>query len=685
MKANETRLDKFLATNETTFVIPVYQRNYDWTLVQCKQLLHDVLETGKNERVNAHFLGSVVYVHDDIYSASGINELTIIDGQQRLTTITLIYIVLYRIAQETGNEKLAEKIYETYLVNKYAPEADNLKLKPTENNKKALVYLLNGTNEIDFKGYSRITYNFDYFKSVINLENFEIVQNGLAKLIFVDISLDRQKDNPQRIFESLNSTGLELSQADLIRNYILMGLPSGEQTRIYRNFWEPIEKNAKDETLNTSKVSEFIRDYLTLKNKEIPNKDDVYQKFKTQYPTTTLGDLEPVLAELKSLVRFYHKLINPKNETDRDIRTQLEHLHRLEINVAHPFLMKVLEDYTNNAIDKPTLLAILNLVQSFIWRRFVLELPTSALNRIFMGLYDKVETTHYLRSIQKSLLKYTGSQRFPRNDETLKALKIRDVYNIKPRNRTYFLERLENFENREPVQIEGNADITIEHIFPQNPDPQWKLDLGVDEMNVMKENYLHSIGNLSLSGNNSKLSNKSFIFKRDLENAGYRDSRLWLNKHLATLEKWDSTALEKRFELIAERFVKIWPIPNIDLKAETQTDEVNIFEAEDPTSKKLEYAVFFGNKIAVTQVGKLYTEIFKKLFDLQPETFFSSEIGSRISLTKNPYKDKLRQPVKVNDTYFMEANMDNSNKFERIKLALTILGLEDELSIKYAD
>ena len=541
----------------------------------------------------------------------------------------------------------------------------------------------------EFKGYSKIIENFEYFRSAITSENFETVQRGLSKLIFVDIALDRQKDNPQRIFESLNSTGLELSQADLIRNYILMGLSQTNQEKIYKSYWEVIEKNAKDETLNKTRVSEFIRNYLTLKNKEIPNKGDVYVTFKANYPTTTVDELEEILSELKSLSKFYNKLVNPKNEADREIRQQLEYINRLEINVAFPFLMKVYEDYSNSLIDKSTFISVLSLVQSFTFRRFILGLPTNALNKIFMTLYDKVEQENYLTSIQRSLMQRSGVQRFPRNTETINALKEKDVYNIKPKNRTYLLERIENFQNSEPVIFEGNSDITIEHIFPQNPDPKWKIELGADEYNFIKENYLNTIGNLTLSGNNGKLGNKPFRDKQvmnvDDKEQGYKFSRLWLNRDLKEKTKWDKEEIEIRANQIAERFLKIWEIPDIEVEEQSNNDEVNIFDADDPKHKKLEYAIFFNQKLDVTQVAKMYIEVFKRLFDLQPETFFTSEIGNRISLTKNPEADGLRQAVPISDTYFIEANIDNVGKFDRIKQALTIFGFEDELMIKYAD
>ena len=660
------------------------KRNYDWSTTQCKQLLDDILEVSTNKSLNAHFIGSIVYIHDDVYTASRIKELTVIDGQQRLTTLTLIYLVLFRLAKELGNEALVHEISETYLINKFTKEEEKLKLRPTENNDKALKYLLRSDKDEEFPDFSKLIDNFNYFKERITERNYQYILQGLSQLIFVEISLERGKDDPQRIFESLNSTGLELSQADLIRNYILMGLKPREQYRIYQNYWEVIERLAKDETSNNSRVSDYIRDYLTLENKKIPNKGKVYLEFKAKYPTTTINELEKNLVDIKTLVRHYNKLINPKNEPDKDIQLQLIYINRLEINVAFPFLIKVYDDYANKIIDKNAFIKILELIQSYTWRRFVVGLPTNALNKIFMSLYDKVDTSNYLFSIQKSLLQRSGSQRFPKNTEVRDALKVKDVYNIKSKNRIYLLERLENHENNERVVIDGNPDITVEHIFPQNPDARWKIDLETDEFVFIRENYLHTIGNLTLSGNNGKLGNKSFLEKRNLEGFGYRDSRLWLNKYLSELTKWGRTEIERRFEFIAERFLKIWEYPNINFEDESN-GELNIFEAEDPKFKKLEYAIFFDQKIEVSQVAKLYVEIFKQLFELQPETFFTTDLGPRISLTKKPEESGLRQAVPINDTYFIEANIDNMGKFDRIKHALTIFDLEDELTIKYAE
>lgn len=685
MKATETKVEDFLSANKTQFVIPVYQRNYDWTSIQCKQLLDDILNIGSINNSNVHFIGSVVYVHDDVYTSSRMKELIIIDGQQRLTTLTLIYLVLYRLGLEMENEGLVNEINETYLINKFASEDEKLKLKPTENNSEAIKFLLRIDNNEEFPYYSKVIENFNYFKSRINEFNYETVLKGLEKLMFVEISLDRKNDNPQRIFESLNSTGLELSQADLIRNYILMGLNRKDQNKIYNNYWKIIEKLAKDENLNKSKVSDFIRDYLTLINNKIPNKSKVYLEFKTKYPTNDFEVLEESLLPIKSLVKFYNKLINPNNETDKDIRLELKYIDKLEINVAYPFLMKVYEDFSKNIIDKDTFIEVLDFVQSYTWRRFIVGLPTNALNKIFMVLYEKIEKDNYLFSLQKWLIKRTGVQRFPKNNEVTESLKLKDVYNIKSKNRTYLLERLENFNNRELVIIEGNTDITIEHIFPQNPNPKWKIALGNDDYLLIKETYLNTIGNLTLSGNNGKLGNKPFLYKRDLPTAGYGDSRLWLNKYLSEIDNWDVNTIEKRSELLSKRFLKIWKYPNIQVNERHENNEVNVFEAEDPKSKKLDYAIFYNQKLEFKQFTKLYAEVFKQLFELEPEIFFSTDLGAKIVLTKSTLIDNLRQAIKINDTYYIEGNINNSVKFERIKYALTIFNSEDELAIKYAE
>lgn len=685
MKANETRVDKFLASNETTFTIPVYQRNYDWTKVQCQQLFKDILAVGADDEQSAHFIGSIVYVHDDVYTASGLTELTIIDGQQRLTTLTLIYIAIYRYALSVGNVNLAQRLFKTYLINEFADDAEKLKLKPTDNNKLALSQILDPNSAFKSLGYSRIVDNFRYYESCINSQNFETVLKGVAKLIFVDISLDRQKDNPQRIFESLNSTGLELSQADLIRNYILMGLPRSAQEALFGKVWEPIEANAKNNETNESRVSDFIRDYLTMKQREIPNKGAVYEKFKERFPIPNSVELKDALDEIRDFSAIYAKLLNPTSENDPKISEELIYINTLEINVAYPFLMKVYKDFHDAKIERATFIAVLRLVQSFAWRRFLVGLPTNALNKIFMTLYDRVDPDAYLHSIEQSLVQRSGTQRFPTDSEIISIIKERDIYNTKSKTRTYFFDRLENHNNNERVDVRSSM-ITVEHIFPQNPDAAWRMNLSEAEYAQLSDQYLNTIGNLTLSGNNGKLGNKWFDDKKHMNvdggEQGYSFSRLWLNRDLKSETTWGVSQVVARSEAIAARCLEIWPAPIVDANLILADDEVNIFDADEPRHKKLEYAVFFGRKLEHSQTAKLYVEVFKELLDLQPEAFHGTKLGERIQLTRD--RTALRQALDIGGGYFVEGNIDSTLKFDRIKAALAELGIEDELLVKFA-
>lgn len=680
MKANETKITQFLELNKIQFVIPVYQRNYDWSIPQCQQLLNDILEVAENNNINAHFIGSIVFIHDDLYTSNTVKELTIIDGQQRLTTLTLIYLAIYELAQKINHDELANEIIDTYIINKYIKEENyRIKLKLTDNNASALQYLIRNDSQEEFNQYSRIIDNFIYFQSRINQDNYKVILKGLEKLIFVEISLERGKDDPQRIFESLNSTGLDLSQADLIRNYILMDLKPEEQQKIYQNYWVIIENLARDEVTNSSKVSDFIRDYLTLTEQNIPKQGKVYEEFKKKYPSK--NNLESILSNIKTLAKYYHKLINPHRENDPDIKRELEYIDKIKINVAYPFLMQVYDDFDKKIIDKQTFMEILLLIQSFIWRRFIVGLSTNSLNKIFMNLYEKIDINNYLLSLQKILMQKKGNQRFPKNEEVLEALKYKNVYNIQSKNRLYLLERLENYQNFEPVILDSK--ITIEHIFPQNPDDKWLKDLGKEEYSFIQNNYLHTIANLTLSGVNNQLKNKSFLEKRDLPEFGYKKSSFNLNKYLADLDKWDKNEIEKRFQWLAKRFLKIWSYPVINL-GEDEGEEINIFDADEPKGKKLEYAIFCDQKIEVKEIAKLYKEIFTRLFNLKPEIFFNTGLGEKIMLKDEKHKHLLIRATSISNNFYIEANIDSNGKFDRIRYALLLFNLEDELMIKYA-
>ena len=325
-------------------------------------------------------------------------------------------------------------------------------------------------------------------------------------------------------------------------------------------------------------------------------------------------------------------------------------------------------------------------MQSFAWRRFILGLGTNALNKIFMRLYEDVDTSDYFGSIARSLMKKKGAQRFPKNQEVLTTLAEKDVYNIKSRNRSYFLQRLENHNNKEPVQVDGNEAITIEHIFPQNPESQWSSDLDTTSFTAFAETHLHTIGNITLSGNNGSLGNKCFSSKKSMnqddKEQGYAFSRLWLNRYLADIDVWDLNHYEERSRLLGERFLEIWTYPNITLPDSSDTEEANIFDAEDPTGRKLEYAIFEDERLDLSTLSDLYVYVLRALYQRNPEPFFTSSLKERLRLSQR--SDDCRNGIQLHDGYFIETNLSSLAKFERLREALTLYDAEDDLSLKYS-
>ena len=555
MKASEKKIKDLFSEAKTFFAIPVYQRDYNWQEKHCKQLFEDILNVGKDIDITSHFIGSIVYIHEGVYGI-GEKEFYVIDGQQRMITITLLHIVLYHRLKES-KEEYADELYELYLVNKFSKRDIKLKLLPPEENLNILNKILEENwEELEEYQDRNIVKNYKFFKEIISNysnEEIEYLLAGLDKIIYVDIALEKDKDDPQRIFESLNSTGLDLSQGDLIRNYILMDLEREKQNLVYKNLWLPIENNCKISLGNEIKnyVSDFIRDYLTLKNGKIPSKPKVFEEFKEFYNKNNDEQLE----DIKNFSEEYSHIIKPNTEKDKEIRKELENLKVLDQTVINTFLIGILRDYRENKIIKNEILEILKLLQSYIWRRFITEKPSNALNKIFQGMYFRISKDQkYYKSLEESLL----NQDFPTDDELKEALKTKNVYKDKEKLR-YVFKELENYNHNELIDFE-NEKITIEHIFPQKPNKSWKekySDYELEEMKTFKD----TISNLTLTGSNANLGNKSFLEKRNDDIHGYKNSKLYLNKYLGKLNEWNLSAMEGRFEKLFKNIVKIWKRP----------------------------------------------------------------------------------------------------------------------------
>ena len=636
MKASERKITKLFSESDTVFSIPVYQRDYNWQEKQCQRLFKDILQTGKNEKVSSYFSGSIVYIHDGIYGV-GEKEFHVIDGQQRMTTLTLLFLAIYFKLKGTILAKDADKIYNQYVVNPYSEKEIKLKLLPPEEN----LYILNKIshnkfNELEAFQDRNMLKNYLFFeKELENLsfDDMKHLSNGIEKLIYIDIALEKGKDDPQKIFESLNSTGLDLSQGDLIRNYILMDLERGEQNRIYKEIWIPIENNCKvsDGSEITSYVSDFIRDYLTLKTEKISSKPKVFETFKTYYEKENDEKLE----DMKKYSEAYSYIIKPSLEKDRDIQRELEYLKSLDKTVINTFLIGILKDYKDNILEKDELVNILILLQSYLWRRYITEKPTNALNKIFQGMYGKISRSgNYYENLVDVLM----AEDFPTDEELESALKLKNVYKDKEKL-NYVFKKLENYNHNELIDFE-NEKITIEHIFPQKPNKVWKENYSDNELEQMIS-FKDTISNLTLTGSNSNLSNKAFHEKRDDEVHGYRNSKLYMNKYLGRLEEWNLLSMEARFESLYDDIIKIWKRP------------------EDKATNDMEKITFvLKGKITSGKGRLLSNEKFEILKGTSIVLEVKSDNPSTFRRNKNLIEDLIRKNLieKLEDRYIFKEN-----------------------------
>ncbi len=579
MKATEAKLLEFLKKSPQ-FVIPIYQRTYSWTDKECKQLWEDILRTGRNDQISAHFVGSIVYVEQGLYSVSAQSPLLVIDGQQRLTTISLLIEALARVVGE--KEPLegfsAMKLRHYYLLNMLEEGDRRYKLVLSQTDKESIMALLNQLPKP--KEYSIcIETNFKFFQERLTEAKHELIAicKGLAKLVIVDISLNRDQDNPQLIFESLNSTGRELSQADLIRNFILMGLDPQLQAKLYLQFWRPMEVDFGQEAY-ASYFDSFTRHYLTVKTGEIPNVREVYEAFKKYARANIDKGIEMLVADIRTFASYYCAIALGA-EKDPDLRAVFQDIRELKVEVSYPFLLELYQDYVNGVILKSEFLQTARWVESYVFRRAVCSIPTNSLNKTFATFTHGVKKDRYLESIKAYFQLLPSYRRFPNDDEFKRDLQIKDLYNF--RSRSYWLRRLENHGRKERVLVD---EYTIEHIMPQNENlsVQWKAELGPEWSRIQKT-YLHTLGNLTLTGYNSEYSDRTFDEKRDMK-GGFNESPLHLNKGLGALSHWNEEMIQKRGEALASWSTEVWSMPVLDpeiLQAYKTKAEISGYTIED--------------------------------------------------------------------------------------------------------
>ena len=566
MQAGETTLNKLLNTSRQ-FIVPIFQRNYSWQKNQYEQLWFDILRASKFKEKQNHFIGSIVYI--DMGTPAGRpQQLLLIDGQQRLTTISILLCAIKDYVQKFNLEtKLINlaKIKNQFLYNSDEIDEDRYKLLLNVQDKETYIKLIDNTIFTVNKPTTNIIKCYEFFYE--RIEDFikqhgqiDEIYAGIFKLSLVSISLDKDSDNPQMIFESMNSTGKDLSQTDLLRNYLLMDLTPEKQTRLYKTYWKSMEELFGEDIYknDVNKFDYFIRDFLTLKSDTgyICKINNVYENFKRYY----LDNNCEKFAVLKDLFTYakYYAWIDLLQENDDELKLYWQEFKKLDSHVVYPFLLKLYDDYSRQILIKEDFKKILQVVISYLWRRAICEIPTNSLSKTFATLYQAVDKDDYVNSVIKAFVFKSSYKRFPSDYEVREKLQTKDIYHF--RLRKYLLEALENYYHKEPIDL-NTANYTIEHIMPQNIEHNlsWQQMLGEDWQEVHSL-YLHTLGNLTITGYNAEMSNKSFVEKVNGE-SGFKHSHLKLNESIAQSDVWNKKAIQRRTNILTDIILKIWKYP----------------------------------------------------------------------------------------------------------------------------
>ena len=676
MKGSELRLIEYMEGSKKRFIIPVYQRNYDWKIENCKQLYDDLIQVIKNNS-KTHFFGSIV----SVYEPSGRNsEFLIIDGQQRLTTMSLLFLAMYNLLEEkiiiSEDESLKDQIYEDFLVDKYQPQEKRMKLKPIKNDQKAFSKLFNSKD--DYIKDSNLTINYSYFYERIQKQEITIDElfDAICRLEIINITLNNE-DNPQLIFESLNSTGLDLSEGDKIRNYILMGLPKQKQDEYYEKYWNCIEKCTKYD------VSSFIRDYLSVKQLVIPSQKKVYINFKKYVEDSSLKIIE-ILEDLLSYAKRYNILLCGKTSS-KELNSCINRLNRLETTVTRPFFLEVLRLYDENQINLNEVAEAFSITESYLFRRTICDLPTNALNKIFLLLnreimrYDGTDS-NYIEKLKFALLSKKDRARFPNDDDFSLMFTEKPIYQMNSKNKIYILERLENIGTLEDKDIYRHYDegeYSIEHIMPQHLTPAWIKELG-DSYEEIHDTWLHRIANLTLTAYNSKYSNSTFVEKKTMKN-GFEDSGIRLNTYVSKKDKWTLAELRDRNDYLLKRALDIWAFPSTNYKPqEKQLDSYTLDdEASFLSGRQIAKFVYKGTEQPVVSWVEMYTKVLRALY-LEDKTIITKialSTDDELSIHFSTNKRIFKKCDEIGDNVYVQTNTNTQSKLSVLNRLYKLYGM----------
>lgn len=628
MQAKETKLQDIIEGTKQ-YVIPLFQRTYSWTTKEWEVLWKDLVELSEMENPRTHFIGSIVNM-PTVSVPEGVAKYLLIDGQQRLTTIFILLTLLRNRAREIQNQEFAEEINNTLLVNPYKKDQDYFKLLPTQVDRETYQNLINGTPNVT---ENQLTRAYTFFEK--KLKQVELESDKLKKIItsyfsVVSIVLDVD-DNPYLVFESLNAKGRPLTQADLIRNYFFMRIHVDNQEEVYKAYWQPMQSALNDD------LTEYIRHFL-MRGGNIIKQGDVYYALKESVSTSNAVDY---LKELKKFSSYYQKLKFPEFEPEIELQKLFRRLNRIEVTTAYPLLLNFYSNYDESKIGKADFVIILKTLENYLIRRFVCNVATNQLNKIFPAVYPSIISKHPDNIVEgfKTVLQGRG---YPKDNEFFSRFKETKFYGGGDRvvKTKLILETLEEqFAHKEEVSFDN---LSVEHIMPQTLTDWWQTELG----NTWEEThdlFLHTIGNLTLTAYNTELSNDDFPNKKKRLN----ESHLELNKRFASLPSWTRNEIEARSEKLAKSAVEIWSYFGQDNSITKVASEVT---GTTPFSLKI-----LGQKMQVGSWRDVMEKTFNIVADLEPEKF--EVIAHNFPRYLGKDKAKFRDTRVLQNGYFIEVNL----------------------------
>lgn len=679
MKGYAKPLHEFIEGHKIQFVIPVYQRNYDWLIDNCDQLFSDLVKLSRSNRCS-HFFGSIVTSSAD----SSYNRL-VIDGQQRLTTISLLLLAGIKAVKagaiEISEESKIDEAYEVFLKAKFCNSERKIKLVPIENDRIAYDKIFN--EEDSFDEDSKVTRNYRHFYDLLTRKpqalSFDQLLDAIERLQIISIELDSD-DDAQLIFESLNSTGLALTEADKIRNYLLMSLTPEEQHMCFKNYWQKIEQATENQP------TKFLRDYLTIQQQlQRPvRQSNIYYEWKKYMDG---HERKEELVKMLDYAHYYQQVTEAKLSTVK-LSEKMRHICNIETDVTNVFFIQFLKYASANNLSEDEIFKVIDLVENYLARRIVCNMPGNALTQVFCALHKDV-----LKSIEEyssanvelgnsysdiltyHIMRRDGNYQLPRDMQFVESIKTRDAYHMLKPFQIFLFERLENSVHGEYNDVATDMkkkDATIEHIMPQTLNGDWKAMLG-DNFEEIQDKYLHTFANLTLTGINSELSNKPFEIKRDGKKIGneiypgYKNSKYRLTKNVTLCDKWTETELQNRCNEIVATFLRLYPLPQTTFKPLPKpVDEASLDEETfSPTNRILKGFRLFGNEYNETtwkgmllQVVKLvmerYTDIVDKLYDAEGYFWSAKQADTRYCTMIAPQK-------------YLWTSMDNRSKLRCLR------------------